>query len=134
MTRLGPPPGYANLYDTGGDGILDLVPPVGVYPYRVEDERLRWNISEYFKRLSALVDSILAHDAEFADVEGPLREFMKGIPADRKLNQRLSDRLEDIRIACEVRKVLQRSGRRHETRRRECANLEAYIRQLGQPY
>jgi hypothetical protein len=113
---------------------LDLVPPVGVYPYRARDEHLRWYILEYFKRLSALVDFLLTHDAEFAAVEGPLRGLMKTIPADRKLNRRLRERLEDIRVACAVRRVLQRGARRHEARRRQCADLETYIRQLGEPY
>ena len=121
------PPGFATLYDSGGYGILDLVPPV---PLRSEDKIIRVYLHEFFRGLALLIHSFIEEDVEFEDVEDLLMEAIYQIPAGEKLRRRLTYRLMDVKVACAYRKQVK--GRRYQLRsyQKDLEGIEKELRRL----
>ena len=122
-------PGFTSLYDSGGYGVLALVPPV---PLRPEDQILRAGIPEFFSGLALLIHSVIEEDAEFEDVEDMLMKAIYQLPAGKKLRRRLTYRLADVKIACAYCKQVK--GRRYRLRsyQRDLAVIEEELRRLGE--
>src|SRR4051812_20705837 len=72
------PPGFVTLYNSGGYGVLSLVPLV---PLRPEDQILRVGIRSFFDGLALLIHSVIEDDADFEDVEDLLVKAIDQLPA-----------------------------------------------------
>jgi len=95
------PPGLATPYDSGGYGILDLIPP---NPLRSEDRIIRGYIDEFFRGLALLINAVIEEDLDFEGVEDLLMEAICRIPAGEKLQRRLTYHLLDVKVACLYRR------------------------------
>src|SRR3954471_11892909 len=125
------PPGFATLYDSGGLGILDLIPPT---PVRPEDQILRGYLDEFFRALSRLINAVIEADLDFDSVEDLLTEAIRRIPVGEKLRRRLTYRLMDVKVACSYRRQVLGRGYRLRSFHRDLEGIQVELRRLGQLY